>query len=51
VLPAVGVKPEALHERMDFSEVDAQLTGAVASRNFGTLVAFLAARVKIVACV
>ena len=51
MLPAVGVKPEALRERMDFSEVDTQLTGAVARRNVGTLVAFLAARARDVACV
>jgi predicted RNA polymerase sigma factor len=52
VLPAIGVKPEAMNERTNVSESDAQarnIADAVARRSYGKLVAFLAVRTRDVA--
>jgi DNA-directed RNA polymerase specialized sigma24 family protein len=52
VLPAIGVKPEAMNERANVSESDAQarnIADAVARRSYGKLVAFLAVRTRDVA--
>jgi hypothetical protein len=52
VLPAIGVKPEAMNERTNVSESDARvrnIAGAVARRSYGNLVAFRAVRTRDVA--